>query len=224
MVFEEIPVIWDFFKTRYFPKFIYPGVELAVLYGGVAIFVLFSLVLIPKPCQRKPKPWRRYFVQVDALAGTAVSAYAFYIEISLEQNPFYTPACNTFGGSCSKVLTSSHAHMLSHLNILPKGHIADLSLAQVGLLLYAAYFLAISIPFGWYKREELFLLVAVAGAAFSCYLLFVIKFVLLDFCIVCTSFHICNFIMLFLAFLEYRNPTVRPFKFNRRSNNKTKIN
>ena len=44
------------------------------------------------------------------------------------------------------------------------------------------------------------------GACFSCYLLYVLKFVLKDFCIVCTGFHCVNFSMLTLAVLEYWNP------------------
>ena len=36
-------------------------------------------------------------------------------------------------------------------------------------------------------------------ACFSVYLLYVLKFILQDFCIVCTTFHAINFSMLFLA-------------------------
>lgn len=47
------------------------------------------------------------------------------------------------------------------------------------------------------------------GACFSCYLLYVIKVILKEFCIVCFSFHCCNFAMLVLAVLEFRNPSVK---------------
>ena len=57
-----------------------------------------------------------------------------------------------------------------------------------------------------------FLAVASAGGCFSLYLLYVIKVVLQEFCIVCFTFHCCNFIMLLLAVLEYRNPEVRKRK------------
>ena len=52
-------------------------------------------------------------------------------------------------------------------------------------------------------RERLFLAVAVTGAAFSVYLLYVIKVVLKEFCIVCFTFHCCNFTMLGLAFVQW---------------------
>ena len=46
-------------------------------------------------------------------------------------------------------------------------------------------------------------LVGVGGACFSLYLLYVIKVILKEFCIVCFSFHMANFSMLVLAVLEY---------------------
>ena len=57
------------------------------------------------------------------------------------------------------------------------------------MLLYTAYFLAISYKGPFPFREVLFLSVAIGGAIFSCYLLYVIKFILKEFCIVCFSFH-----------------------------------
>jgi len=38
----------------------------------------------------------------------------------------------------------------------------------------------------------------------------VLKFILHDFCIVCTTFHVTNFTMLAVVILEYRNPTIHP--------------
>ena len=43
-------------------------------------------------------------------------------------------------------------------------------------------------------------------------LLYVLKFILGDFCIVCTGFHCVNFSMLSLAVLEYRSPPPKPLK------------
>ncbi|GBG32985.1 Vitamin K epoxide reductase complex subunit 1-like protein 1 [Hondaea fermentalgiana] len=157
---------------------------------------------------RRTPTWLVRAVQADALLGVVVSAYALYVETQLRESPLYEPACNSFGGSCATVLTSSHAHILSHWGIVPRGHVLDLSLATAGILLYSTYLLAISIPFSFPLREHLFLAAAVSGACFSVYLLYVIKYILHDFCIVCTSFHVCNFFMLVLAILEFRQPSV----------------
>ena len=87
---------------------------------------------------------------------------------------------------------------------VPRGHDLDLSLAVAGMFLYAAYFLAgilwDFIPF----RPALFLAVATTGGAFSTYLVYVLKFILGDFCIVCFGFHCVNYTMLLLAIFEAR--------------------
>eukprot|EP00908_Phaeocystis_cordata_P007632 Transcript_18287.p3 GENE.Transcript_18287~~Transcript_18287.p3 ORF type:complete len:122 (-),score=61.73 Transcript_18287:589-954(-) len=110
--------------------------------------------------------------------------------------------------SCTAVFSSSYAHLFSHWGLVPKGHPLDLSLAIMGMGLYGAYFVAACL---WYLlpptfRSSLFLTVAAGGACFSCYLLYVLKFILKDFCIVCTGFHCVNFSMLTLAILEYSSP------------------
>ena len=91
--------------------------------------------------------------------------------------------------------------------LAPKSHALDLSLAITGILLCSAYFVAISVRVKFPFREQLFF----GGRPRRCDL-----FVLPvrhqvhseDFCIVCASFHVCNFSMLVLAVLEYRNPEV----------------
>ena len=100
---------------------------------------------------------------------------------------------------------SPYAHVLSHWGLVPVGDPLDLSLAVAGMLLYAAYFLAGALWPVIPLRAELFITVASAGAAFSCYLLYVLKFILRDFCIVCTGFHCVNFAMLTVAIFEYRD-------------------
>mmetsp|Transcript_94994 Transcript_94994/g.164137 ORF Transcript_94994/g.164137 Transcript_94994/m.164137 type:complete len:176 (-) Transcript_94994:59-586(-) len=160
-------------------------------------------------------PWRwrrRRRVQLVAFFGIIVSAYARYVESKLH-DPFYIPSCssswNPFGGNCGTVFKSAYGHILSHWGLVEKGSALDLSLATTGLGLYFAYLWAISIRRPWPFREELFLTVAVSGAIFSVYLLYVIKVILKEFCIVCFSFHCCNFSMLALAVFEFRAPEVR---------------
>lgn len=106
--------------------------------------------------------------------------------------------------SCTAVFKSEYAHPLSLWGLVDKGSEYDLGLASAGLLMYSAYFVAGClwdfVPF----RKSLFLTVAICGACFSCYLLYVLKFILKDFCIVCTSFHCINFSMLAVAIFEFR--------------------
>ena len=106
--------------------------------------------------------------------------------------------------SCTNVFTSSYSHILSHWDIVPSGHVLDLSLAEAGFLLYTAYFLYPILTF-IPARKTLLMAAATAGTMFSFYLLYVLKFVLGDFCIVCTSFHVVNFIMFYLSWKEYKS-------------------
>lgn len=145
------------------------------------------------------------------MLGLLTSIYALYVETKLD-DPTYEPGCNNSWGSCATVFRSTYAHMLSHLGLLPRGHALDLSLATIGILLYACYYIVISIRRPFPFREELFLAVASSGVIFSCILLYVIHYILHDFCIVCATFHFCNFMMLFLAVLEFRNPEVKKVK------------
>ena len=71
----------------------------------------------------------------------------------------------------------------------------------------ANYGLYVLFPWGLSAgtAAQLLLTVASASACFSVYLLYVLKFILKDFCIVCTTFHCINFSMLFLcAIPNYR--------------------
>merc|ERR1712079_54482 len=110
--------------------------------------------------------------------------YARYVEEKIK-DPDYDPACNNSWGSCATVFTSSYAHPLSHLEILEENDPLNLSLAVIGMILYSAYFVAISIRRAFPLREELFLFVAATGVIFSMLFLYIIKVILQDFCIVC---------------------------------------
>ena len=148
-----------------------------------------------------------------------------YVEAKLANNPFYKPACETSWGSCSTVFKSEYAHILSHWGLVPKGHPLDLSLAAAGIIVYSVYLLYPTRLFGVFPKPHMVLLAlsiggrharclcapfevrgfyVLAGCIFSAYLLYVLKFILHDFCIVCTTFHITNFTMLVVVILEYR--------------------
>lgn len=107
-------------------------------------------------------------------------------------------------GSCTKVFGSSYGHILSHWGLVPQGHMLDLSLAVSGLLLYGVLFLY---PFMTFlpERETVLLAICSVSVCFSCYLIYVLKFELEDFCVVCMTFHTCNFVMFYLAVDEFRH-------------------
>ena len=144
-------------------------------------------------------------VQLLAMLGCGIAGYALTVETHMDDEGYEAMCDIAAKFSCTEVFRSVYAHPLSHWGLVAKGSEGDLGLAVAGIILYASYFFAAClwdlIPF----RKPLFLTVATAGAAFSCYLLYVLKFILGDFCIVCTGFHVVNFSMLALAILEYKD-------------------
>lgn len=75
----------------------------------------------------------------------------------------------------------------------------DLSLAVMGALNYSSYVLLPMWPGGDAIVATSVLAVAIASCCFSIYLLYVLKFLLKDFCVVCSTFHMINFAMLTFA-------------------------
>lgn len=108
-------------------------------------------------------------------------------------------------GSCATVFQSDYAHLLSHWKLVAKGGPLDLSLAVMGALNYGAYIAFPAWPGSAAAKAAALLAIAAASCCFSVYLLLVLKLVLKDFCIVCTTFHAINFSMFtFAALPNYR--------------------
>jgi len=144
-------------------------------------------------------------VAVLAILGAAIASYALSVESHMDEDDYEAMCDISAVMSCTEVFKSPYAHPLSHWGLVAKGDSLDLGLATAGLMLYGAYLLAAflwdAIPF----HKQLFLTVATGGACFSIYLLYVLKFILGEFCIVCTGFHVVNFSMLAVAVFEYRD-------------------
>jgi len=144
-------------------------------------------------------------VQLLALLGCGIAGYALTVEAHMDEDGYEAMCDFAASFSCTEVFKSAYAHPLSNWGLVEKGSDMDLGLASAGVLLYTAYFLAACLwdvmPF----RKPLFLTVASGSALFSCYLLYVLKFILGDFCIVCTGFHVVNFSMLAVAIFEFRD-------------------
>jgi len=143
--------------------------------------------------------------QILAVCGLMIAFYALSVEAHMDDDG-YEALCDisaTF--SCTEVFRSPYAHPLSHWGLVKKDSDLDLGLAAAGIILYSCYFLAACLWTVMPFRKPLFLTVASVGACFSCYLLYVLKFILGDFCIVCTGFHCVNFSMLAVAILEFRD-------------------
>lgn len=131
----------------------------------------------------------KLLLRLSAAVGVAVSLYAVYVEhriataeeLSLE----YDAPCDVGGFSCSRVLTSEYSHPLSALGILPRGHPLDVSNALAGSAWYAVAGTAL-LPQG------VLLALSVGSLAYSAFLLYILKYVLHDACLVCIAMYAAN--------------------------------
>lgn len=131
--------------------------------------------------------------RIACLIGIAVSMYAWHVEGEIARAKAagfeYKAACDVGAfASCSKVLGSSYAHILSHWRLVPRGSPLDLSNALAGSLFYVAVAVLDTQPQLWALQA----VAAAAGLLFSAYLAYILKVVLRDFCLVCAAMYGCN--------------------------------
>jgi uncharacterized membrane protein len=158
---------------------------------------------------------RGVLLTLMAAAGIAVAMYAHAVENELAIDPGYVPLCKLSIGSCVSVFTSEYAHPLSLWGLVEKGSPMDLGLPVAGMLNYGMYLMYPTLGKFLPAREGILLALCTASIIFSIYLLYVLKFIIRDFCIVCTTFHVINFsVFFFVALPEFRNPSMhqRPRK------------
>ncbi len=141
-------------------------------------------------------------ISLFGFIGCLVSLYAIYIEYNMKYNQDFVPACD-FGSfaSCSKVLGSSYAHILSHFGVVAKNSTFDLSNATFGLFFYL-----ISILHGKFS-PFMYLFFALGALGSSFYLAYILRVVLQDVCVVCISSYVVNFVLFLLATRRYLRST-----------------
>ena len=160
-------------------------------------FRSFSEIEDEEIMARQPKlPTKR--VCLLGIAGACVALYAMHVERAMA-DPFYEPMCVTRWGSCAAVFSSAYAHPLSHWGLVSQGSDLDFSLAFLGILNYGVFALFPVWPLKRGAAAKALLAISIASCLFSCYLLYVLKVLLDDFCVVCTTFHVINFSTLFFG-------------------------
>ena len=160
-------------------------------------FRSFSEIEDQEEMARQPKPPTKR-VCLLGIAGACVALYAMHVERAMA-DPFYEPMCVTRWGSCAAVFSSVYAHPLSNWGLVSKGSDLDFSLAFLGILNYGVFSLFPVWPLQRAAAAKVLLAISVASCLFSVYLLYVLKVLLDDFCVVCTTFHVINFSTLFFG-------------------------
>ena len=144
--------------------------------------------------------WSVLSVRLGALLGLSASLLAMWIEAEAESARgmgvvYVSPLCDRYGFSCSKVLTSKYAKVLSLWGLVEAGGPADVSNALLGALFYVAT-LVLSAPAVLrlppaFARQAL-LAAATGSLAFSAYLAFILKTVLRENCPICITMYASN--------------------------------
>ena len=166
-------------------------------------FRSFSEIEDREEMARQPKPPTKRVCGLG-VAGALVALYAMHVERAMA-DPFYEPMCVTRWGSCAAVFSSVYAHPLSNWGLVSKGSDLDFSLAFLGILNYGVFALFPVWPLQRAAAAKVLLAISVASCLFSIYLLYVLKVLLDDFCVVCTTFHVINFsTLVFGAVPAYR--------------------
>ena len=139
-------------------------------------------------------------IRLGALLGLVAALLAMWVEAEAEAAAalgvaYTSPLCDRFGFSCSKVLTSRYAHVLSAWGLVARGSAADVSNAAAGAAYYVAALAlsapaALRLPAG---AARVALLAAATGSlAFSAYLAYILKTVLRENCPICISMYVAN--------------------------------
>ena len=174
-------------------------------------FRSFSEIEDEEAMARRPKPPSARICGLG-IAGALVALYALHVERAMA-DPFYEPMCVTRWGSCAAVFSSAYAHPLSHWGLVLQGSDFDFSLAFLGILNYGVFALFPVWPLKRDVAAKALLAISIASCLFSVYLLYVLKVLLDDFCVVCTTFHVINFsTLIFGAVPAYRATAAKTTK------------
>ena len=146
------------------------------------------------------------------VAGIVIALYSIYVESMLVTMPGYEPSCNIsfLSMSCSKVFTSRFARPLSNWGFVRKGTSFDFSLPQLALF----YFLPLLAFPAVSKRSRLatriYRSLSYLAVGFNMYLAYVLKFILVELCVVCVSNYIVNLGLLLTIDNIARHAAERP--------------
>lgn len=120
-----------------------------------------------------------------ASVGLAITAYGFFVENKIKNDPTYKPACDLSDIiSCSKPMNSSY------------GKLFKLSNTTLGMLYYLAM-----MTLAFFDCAYLAFLLAAAGVGMSVVFAYILYFKIRAICLICTSVYIINIILLITTYL-----------------------
>ena len=141
------------------------------------------------------------------ITGIGLSCYAYYVELAKEADEKYVALCDINEDiSCSRVFNSKYGKGFGLLSlILDEKHPLNQPNALYGIVFYSIltllYLCGGSSRFLAGLQFYSFLM----ATGVSCYLAYVLYFVLKDICVVCISVYGVNFLLLLLSYCKKRS-------------------
>ncbi|XP_069783050.1 vitamin K epoxide reductase complex subunit 1-like protein 1 [Narcine bancroftii] len=132
--------------------------------------------------------------------GLALSVYAYHVETSKEQDASYRAMCDLSDSiSCSKVFTSRWGRGFGLLaGVLGHDSILNLPNSVFGLFFYLLQLLLGQMQSA--AASMVLLATSVMSLVGSVYLAYILVFALHDFCLVCVTTYILNFLLFILNY------------------------
>jgi vitamin-K-epoxide reductase (warfarin-sensitive) len=128
-----------------------------------------------------------FLINLFAFIGFVLSLYSFYVERKLIVSSNYHPICDINDKvSCSKAFTSRY------------GKLGGLSNSVYGVLFYLIIFFLVYVG-----NFELLFYLSLLGFLGSLVLAYLLYFKLEDFCLVCSSIYLVNFLLFLFSWIKF---------------------
>lgn len=142
------------------------------------------------------------------ITGIGLSSYAFYVEIQKELDPNYVALCDFSEEiSCSRVFNSKYGKGFGLVTLITgdEKHFLNQPNALFGIIFYSV--LGMLFLCGGSSRflAHLQFFSFLIANGMSCYLGYILYFVLKDLCVVCISTYAVNFLLLILSWCKKRS-------------------
>uniref|UniRef100_A0A336LL03 vitamin-K-epoxide reductase (warfarin-sensitive) n=1 Tax=Culicoides sonorensis TaxID=179676 RepID=A0A336LL03_CULSO len=133
---------------------------------------------------------------IASLIGTLISCYGFYVEYQAESNTNYTAMCDISEAvSCTKVFSTEYGKGFGVVGkILGKESALNVPNGVYGLIFYSIMLVTSLMKCGKIARIQKWM--AITSNLLSCYLAYLLYFVIQNFCVVCVSLYVVNAFLL----------------------------
>jgi len=147
----------------------------------------------------------KFFNIALCLTGIALSAYAYYVEFKYHESEEYVPACDISEDiSCSVVFTSEWGTGFGLVSkYLGSDHPLNKPNSLYGIAFYSLMLLLSLINRKFIARIQTML--SVGSLVVSCYLGYILYFILKDLCVVCVATYAVNFLLFAFSVCKGRN-------------------